>query len=88
MMSVAFLFAAAVFSGGRLEKALRGILVAGVVFVVVFFVALSILKYDLVAFEVTILTINWIVLIVLGVLLSVVFRRSARAITTSTTAEA
>jgi len=45
---------------------------------VLFFTALSLLNYDLIAFEVTILTINWIVLIVSGVLLSIVFRRAAR----------
>ncbi len=79
MMSVAFLFTAAVFSGGRLERALRWIFAADVVFVVLFFAALSLFKYDLVAFEVTILTINWIVLIVSGVLLGVLFRRAGRA---------
>jgi hypothetical protein len=34
--------------------------------------------YDLVAFEVTVLSINWIVLIVSGVLLSILFRRAGR----------
>ncbi|MDD1720752.1 MAG: hypothetical protein LUP95_02045 [Euryarchaeota archaeon] len=78
MMSIAFLFTGAVFAGGKLERALRWIFIAGFVVAVLFFAALSVLQYDLVAFEVTILTINWIVLIVSGVLLSVVFRRAAR----------
>ncbi|MGZ4944660.1 MAG: hypothetical protein ACXVIG_08295, partial [Halobacteriota archaeon] len=78
MMSVAFLFTAAVFTGGKLERSLRWIFIAGFVVAVLLFVALSLLQYDLVAFEVTILTINWVVLIVSGVLLSIVFRRSAR----------
>ncbi|MGZ4865555.1 MAG: hypothetical protein ACXV39_13160 [Halobacteriota archaeon] len=78
VMSGAFLFVAAVFAGGKLERALRWIFIAGFVAAVLFFTALSLLHYDLVAFEVTILTINWIVLIVSGVLLSVVFRRAAR----------
>ncbi len=78
MMSGAFLFTAAVFSGGRLERALRWIFISGFVVALLFFTALSLLQYDLVAFEVTILTINWIVLIISGVLLGVVFRRSAR----------
>ncbi len=78
MMSGAFLFIGTVFAGGKLESALRWIFIAGFVVAFLFFVALGLLKYDLVAFEVTILTINWIVLIVSGVLLSVMFRRSAR----------
>jgi hypothetical protein len=78
MMSGAFLFIAAVFAGGKLERALRWILIAGFVVAVLFFTALSLLNYDLIAFEVTILTINSIVLIVSGVLLSIVFRRAAR----------
>lgn len=78
MMSGAFLFIAAVFARGKLERALRWIFIAGFVVAVLFFTALSLLNYDLVAFEVTILTINWIVLIVSGVLLSIVLRRAAR----------
>jgi len=78
MMSGAFLFVAAVFAGGKLERALRWIFIAGFVAAVLFFTALSLLHYDLIAFEVTIITINSIVLIVSGVLLSVVFRRAAR----------
>ena len=78
MMSGAFLFVAAVFAGGKLERALRWIFIAGFVAAVLFFTALSLLHYDLIAFEVTIITINSIVLIVSGVLLSVVFRRAVR----------
>jgi hypothetical protein len=78
MMSGAFLFVAAVFAGGKLERALRWIFIAGFVAAVLFFTALSSLHYDLIAFEVTIITINSIVLIVSGVLLSIVFRRAAR----------
>ena len=78
MMSGAFLFVAAVFAGGKLERTLRWIFIAGFVAAVLFFTALSSLHYDLIAFEVTIITINSIVLIVSGVLLSIVFRRAAR----------
>jgi hypothetical protein len=42
------------------------------------YVGLSLLRYDIVAFEVTILTINWVVLIVSGALLSVLFKRAGR----------
>jgi hypothetical protein len=79
MMSVAFLFTAAVFAGGRIERAIRWIFAASFILAVVSFAALSLLSYDIVAFEVTILTINWTVLIVSGALLSVRFRRAARA---------
>lgn len=75
MMSGTFLFIAAAFSGRRIERALRWIFTGGFVVTVLLFIALSLLNYDLVAFEVTILTINWIVLIVSGVLLSVMFRQ-------------
>jgi len=75
MMSVALLFAAVVFAGGRLERAVRWLFVASFVLAVGSLIGRSLLGYDIVAFEVTILTINWIVLIASGVLLSVLFRR-------------
>ena len=78
MMNGAFLFAAAVFAGGRLERALRWLFVASFVAAVGSFVSLCLLGYAIVAFEVTIITINSIVLIVSGVLLSIVFKRAAR----------
>lgn len=76
MMSIAFLFTAAVFVGGRLELAIRWLFVASFILAIVSFAILSLLRYDIVAFEVTILTINWTVLIVSGILLSVLFRRA------------
>ncbi len=76
MMSAAFLFAAAVFSRGRLERAVRWLFVISFTLAIGSFVVLSWLRYDIVAFEVAILTINWITLIVAGVLLSVLFRRA------------
>jgi hypothetical protein len=78
MMSVAFLSAAAVFSGGRLERAIRLLFVMDFLVAVGALVVLSWLKYDIVAFEVAILTINWIVLIVSGTLLSILFKRVER----------
>ncbi len=84
MMSAAFFLVAAVFGGGRLERAVRWVFVAGVVAALVLFIMLSLLSYDLIAFEVTILTINWIVLIVSGALLSLMFRRAGRGNSPST----
>jgi hypothetical protein len=78
MMSVAFLFAAPAFAGGGAERVIRGLLVLGFVLALSAFVGLSMVRHDLVAFEVTVLMINWIVLIVSGALMSVVFRRALR----------
>ena len=75
VMNGAFLFVAAVFAGGRLERALRWLLVASFVVAVGSFVGLSLLGYAIITFEVVIITINCIVLIVLGALLSILFRR-------------
>ena len=77
MMSVSLLFAAVVFAGGRLERAIRWLFVASFVLAVGSFIGLSLLGHDIVAFEVTVLLINWIVLIVSGALLAVVFKRSS-----------
>jgi hypothetical protein len=79
MMTVAFLFAAPVFAGGRAERSIRTLFILSFVLAVAAFVALAVLGHDLVAFEVTVLMINWSVLIASGVLLSVVFRRAGKS---------
>lgn len=76
LMSKAFLFAAPVFARGRAERATRAIFIVSFVLAATAFSVLWLVQHDLVAFEVTILIINWIVLIVSGTLLSVVFRRA------------
>ena len=78
MMSVSFLFTAFVFGGERLERVIRWLYVATFVLAAGSIATLSLLHYDIIAFEVTILLIDWVALIVSGVLLSVVFRRSMR----------
>jgi hypothetical protein len=78
-MSVAFLFAATVFRGAGVERAIRGLFVVSFVLAVAAFVWLGILGHDFVAFEVIVLSINWTVLIASGALLSVVFRGTQRA---------
>lgn len=78
LLSLAFLFLAPVFTGGRKERVIRWTFVAGFVAAVLAYVALPLAGYDIVAFEVTALLIDWIVLIVAGVLLSLVFRGAAR----------
>lgn len=74
LMSAALLFAAGGFVGGRLERTVRWVFVASPALAVPAAAACFLLGYDIVAFEVTILTINWIVLIASGVLLSILFR--------------
>jgi hypothetical protein len=79
MMSVAFLTNAVVFSEGRLEHAIRWIFFIDFILAAGCLAGLTWLKYDIVAFEVAILTINWIVLIVSGILLSILFKRAGGA---------
>ncbi|MDG6997224.1 MAG: hypothetical protein JRN52_15005 [Nitrososphaerota archaeon] len=76
MMSASFLSIAPVFAGGKLQSSIRWLFVGSFVLVISAFIAFSLLKYDIVAFEVTVLTINWIVLIASGSLLAVLFKRS------------
>ena len=78
MMSAAFLFSAGVFSGGRIERALRWLFIISFIVAIGALAGLSWLKYDIVAFEVAILLINWITLIVSGALLSLWFRRAGQ----------
>ena len=75
-MSLAFLFVAPVFAGGRAERAIRWLFVSSFGLAVIAFVGFAVLEGDLVAFEVSVLSINWIVLIASGCLLSVVFWRA------------
>ena len=72
--SLALLCAAPVFAGSRAARALRWLFVGGFVLVVMAFVAFDVIGQDLVAFEVSALSVNWIVLIVSGALLAVLFR--------------
>lgn len=75
MMSLSLLFAAPVFTGGKLESAIRWLFIASFILALGLFAILSLLKYDIVVFEVGILTINWIVLIISGILLSILFKK-------------
>ncbi len=81
MMSVAFLFSAMVFDGRkRIERAIRWLFIISFVLVVGFLVVLSLLygKNLDYRFEVTVILINWTVLIVSGVLLSLFFKPAGR----------
>jgi hypothetical protein len=78
IMSLSFLFVAPVFANrNRLESAVRWIFIAGFVLAIVSLAVISI-NYGLERqdrFEVVVISIDWLVLTINGVLLSVVFRR-------------
>ncbi|MFN8467525.1 MAG: hypothetical protein U0X20_18340 [Caldilineaceae bacterium] len=80
LMSLAFLFAGLAFAHvARLERAIRWLLIGGALAVFAVYAAQRViygldLEYR---FEVTAIAINWTLLIVLGILLSIWFRRRA-----------
>jgi hypothetical protein len=79
MMSLAFLFAGVLFAGpARLERMIRWLLMGGALTAFAAYLVLSLvygkdLEYR---FEVVVIVINWTVLIVGGVLLSILFHRT------------
>ena len=80
VMSLSFLFMAPVFTGkSRLESAVRWVFIAAFILTIVSLAAVSLI-YGLdrqYRFEVAAISINWLVLIVNGILLSIVFRRQS-----------
>ncbi len=78
LLGTALLFVAPVFAGGRKELVIRWSFAAGFVSAIFAFVALHLAGQSIVAFEVTVLLIDWIVLIIGGALLALVFRDAAR----------
>lgn len=82
LMSAALFCVVPVFSSAnRLERALRWIFIAGFVLALVALAAVSVQHgvHREYRFEVIVISINWIVLIVAGVLLSAVFKRATNA---------
>jgi len=81
LMSVAFLFVAAAFSAkNKLETVLRWIFCLNFLLTIIAFILYSViygihLEYR---FEVASLSINWLTLIIAGILLSVVFKRGMK----------
>lgn len=76
MMSVALLFVAPVFQGSRIERALRWIFIAGFVLAIVSLFGVLLMKYDIVVYEIVIITIYCPVLIISGIILGKIFRRA------------
>ena len=81
VMSVSFLCAAPVFSrSDRVERAIRWIFILSFLLALLALIVISV-QYGIereYRFEVAVISINWLVLIVTGVLLSMVFRRAMR----------
>jgi len=81
LMSLSFLFLAPVFANrGRLESIVLWVFVAGFVVTVVFLAVISI-NYGLDRmdrFEIAAISIDWLVLVINGALLSLVFRRQLK----------
>jgi hypothetical protein len=75
MMSSSFLLLAPLFNGGKLQRSIRWLFVASFVLAVGSFVGLTLAGYDVVQFEVLVITIDWTVLIVTGILIALLFRR-------------
>lgn len=84
MMSAAFSAAAPVFRTGKAQGTIRWLFALNFPVAVAAFAVLWLLRHDLVAVEVTVLMVNWLVLIVGGVLLAVVFGRAGNQLPPST----
>ncbi len=81
LMSLAFFCVAPIFSArDRLERAVRWLFILSFVLMIVSLVGYSVLYgiYREYRFEVAAISIDWLVLIVAGILLSLVFRRAMR----------
>jgi hypothetical protein len=81
LMSLSFLFLAPVFANrDRLASVVRWVFIAGFVLTMVFLAVLSIIfgldRMD--RFEVAVISIDWLVLVINGVLLSLLFRRQLK----------
>src|ERR687898_1024976 len=81
LMSLSFLFLAPLFANkGHLESVVRWVFVAGFVLTMVFLVVISIIygldRMD--RFEIAVISVDWLVLVINGILLSVLFRRQLK----------
>jgi len=77
LMSFSFLFIALVFSGSRLEKSIRMVFMSGFVLTILSLVIISFMYgiHREYRFEVISISINWLVLIVSGILLSRFYKK-------------
>ncbi|MBE0672527.1 MAG: hypothetical protein IH588_18270 [Anaerolineales bacterium] len=81
IMNLSFLFVAPVFTNkNRLENAIRWVFVIGFVLAIISLIMVSI-NYGLDRqdrFEVAVISINWLILIINGILLSILFKRQLK----------
>src|SRR5215216_3744052 len=81
LMSLSFVFLAPVFANkGRLASAVQWVFIAGFILTMIFLTVISI-SYGLDRmdrFEVAVISIDWLVLIINGILLSLLFRRQLK----------
>jgi len=75
-MSVALLFIVPVFEGGKIEQALRWIFIVGFILAIGSLISTFLLGYDIVMFEIIIITIYCPILIVSGILMSIMFKKA------------
>lgn len=78
LLSSTLLFLAPVFHDDRKQRVVRWLFLSCFALVTLAFAVVSLGGYSIVAFEVFALLINWLVLIVSGILLALIFRDSAR----------
>lgn len=76
IMSVALLFIVPVFEGGKIEQALRWIFIVGFILAIGSLISTFLLGYDIVMFEIIIITIYCPILIVSGILMSIMFKKA------------
>lgn len=78
LLSTTLLFVAPVFSNERKQRVVRWLFLSCFALVALAFAVVSLGGYSIVAFEVFALLINWLVLIISGILLALIFRESAK----------
>lgn len=80
MMSVGLLCIAPVFKGGKIERDLRWIFIAGFVLTMGSLFGVYLSGYDIVMFEIAIIAIYCPLLIISGILLSIIFKRAENSL--------
>ena len=82
MMSLCYLFIAMVFSlPGKLERAIRWVLITSFVLTILSLIIVS-FKYGIdrsYYFEVAVITIDWLTIIIAGILISILFKRKMKS---------
>jgi hypothetical protein len=83
LMSFSFLFMSLIFSGSRLEKSIRMVFISGFVLTIFSLVLIAFLYgiHREYRFEIISISINWLILIVSGILLSRLFKRKIKQVT-------